>query len=139
MTYFLRALAVAAVLVLAVAVAACGSGSPSVTIHGQVLPARADGVPATSYGFCSEGSPSPGDQVTVSDPGGKVIGIATLGTWNHTRATVDGVTVYPCLMPFTMKGVPGEQRYGFGINNVPGKIWVTKVNQLVTLDVSSSG
>jgi hypothetical protein len=40
-------------------------------------------------------------------------------------------------MPFTMKNVPHEDRYGFAINGVPGKIWVTDVSKEVTLSVSS--
>ena len=144
MTYFLRALAVAAVLVLAVAVAACGSGSPSVTIRGHIAPNGPSSIlgvagDQTSYADCSVDSPSPGTQVTVTDPSGKVIGTAALGTWSTTRVSAAGLTLYTCRMPFTMTGVPGEQRYGFEINNVPGKIWMTKVSQLVTLDVSSSG
>ena len=67
-----------------------------------------------------------------------MIGTATLGIWSHAHAVVSGVTSYNCDMPFTMKNVPHEDRYGFAINGVPGKIWVTDVSKGVTLSVSSS-
>jgi hypothetical protein len=118
--------------------ATAGCGSSSVTIHGDVSAGGgAFGGPVTIYGYCSQDAPSPGDQVTVTDPNGKVIGTGTLRIWSHIRATADGVTMYGCDMPFTIKGVPAEQRYGFEINNAPGKIWVSNVNQPVTLDVGS--
>jgi hypothetical protein len=48
------------------------------------------------------------------------------------------VTVYSCAMPFTIKGVPNETRYGFQVNGVPGTIWETSVNS-VSLNISNSG
>jgi hypothetical protein len=118
--------------------AACGGGGTS-TIRGQVEPGGGpiSGGLETNYGFCTEDSPGPGAQITVTDPSGKVIGTGTLGLWSHRTATASGLTMYPCLMSFTIKAVPAESRYGFEINNVPGKIWVTNVSKLVTLEVGS--
>ena len=125
----------------ALVLAACGGTSTS-TIHGQVSPngsasALGLGGDAQAYSECSEDTPTPGTQVTVTDPSGKVIGTATLGLWSHATISQSGLTLYTCNMPFTMKAVPAEQRYGFEINNVPGKIWVNKVSKLVTLAVGS--
>jgi hypothetical protein len=126
----------------AVVLSACG-GTSAVTIHGQIEPggsaASISGGLAMTYAECSSDSPAPGSQLTVSDPDGKVIGTATLGTWSHKTATASGLTMYPCLMPFTIRDVAAEQRYGFGINDVPGKIWVSNVSKPVFLQVGSSG
>jgi hypothetical protein len=126
-------------------VAGCGGSPATVTIHGQVEPGGGalssvggNGL-EMNYGACSGDTPTPGAQVVVADPSGKVIGTGTLGTWSHKTATASGLTMYPCWMPFTIKNVPTEQRYGFSVNGVPGTIWMTKVNQLVTLVMSSSG
>jgi hypothetical protein len=131
-------------LAAALGLTACGGGAATTTIHGQVEPSGGalasvgGGGLAQTYSECAEDTPAPGDQVTVTDPSGKVIGTGTLGAWSHATTTASGVTMYPCWMPFTITGTPTEPRYGFAINNVPGKIWVTKVNQLVTL-VTGSG
>jgi hypothetical protein len=66
-----------------------------------------------------------------------VNGTCTLGTWSNAIVKASELTLYPCLMSFTIKGVPAEQRYSLTINGVPGKIFVTKVNKLVTLTVTS--
>jgi hypothetical protein len=126
----------------ALGVTACGGTSPPVTIHGQVAPSSTvasvfPGATANSYAACSEANPAPGTQVTVTDPSGKVLGSATLGLWGHQHVTASGITAYQCDMPFAIKNVPHEARYGFAINGVPGKIWVTNVSQGVTLSVSS--
>jgi hypothetical protein len=92
-----------------------------------------------NYGECSSDTPSPGVQVVVTDPSGKVIGTGTLGPWSHQTATASGLTMFPCWMPFVMRNVPTEPRYGFSVNGVPGTIWMTKVSQLVTLVTSTSG
>jgi hypothetical protein len=96
------------------------------------------GMNATSYATCASSTPEPGTQVTVTDPSGTVIGTGTLGLWNHDSTTVSGATIYPCDMPFTIKDVPHEARYGFAINGVPGTIWETSINGAVSLTVSSS-
>ena len=135
---YVVAAAASAVVVAIVLVVVLSGGSPDVTIRGNVSPGGgAFGGLAMSYSECSETSPSPGSQVTVSNPGGAVIGSATLGTWSPMTATADGVTMYACDMPFTIKNIPAESRYGFKINNVPGEIWVTSVRQSVTLEVGS--
>lgn len=138
----LRGIAVALVVAATATLSACGNST--VTVHGQVEPGGgalasmgADGL-AQTYSGCSDDTPSPGSQVTVTNPSGKVIGSATLGTWSHRTVTADGLTMYPCWMPFTMKNVAAEQRYGFKINNVPGEIWVNNVSKIVTLDVGST-
>jgi len=51
---------------------------------------------------------------------------------------VSGLTVYTCNMPFVIKGVPAEKRYGFKINNVLGEIFMSNVGKLVTLTVGGS-
>ena len=79
--------AAVAVLVTAAtaALSACG-GSSTVTIHGQLEPgggalaSTGGGGLAQTYAECNMDSPSPSSQVTVTDPGGKAIGTATLGT-----------------------------------------------------------
>jgi len=128
-----RALALPAAALAVITIAGCGGPGTS-TIHGTVTPSG-PGI-ANAYGFCSEDNPAPGGQVTVSDPGGKVIGTGTLGTWSHAHFTSYGTTEYTCTMPFAMKGVPAEQRYGFAVNGVPGKIWFNKLSKPVTLNVS---
>jgi hypothetical protein len=55
----------------------------------------------------------------------------------HQHVTTSGITAYQCDMPFVIKNVPHEARYGFAINGVPGKIWMTNVSQGVTLSVFS--
>jgi hypothetical protein len=127
----------------ALSVTACGGGPPPETVHGQVAPSSAvanvfSGVTANSYAQCSEATPAPGTQVTVTNPSGKVLGSAVLGLWSHQHITTSGITAYQCDMPFTIRDVPHEARYGFAINGVPGKIWVTKLSGGVTLSVSSS-
>ena len=137
-----RILAVAAVAgVLGLAMAGCGGGSTS-TVNGQVTPSGSAsalglGGDTQAYTECSNDTPTPGTQVTVTDPGGKVIGNASLGLWSHATISQSGLTLYTCNMPFTMKDVPAEPRYGFVINNVPGKIWITNVSSLVSLVVST--
>lgn len=136
-------LAAASVAATVLSLTACGSSSPPVTIHGQVSPSSTvasvfPGATASSYAGCSEANPAPGTQVTVADPSGKVLGSATLGLWTHQHITTSGITAYQCDMPFTIKNVPHEARYGFAINGVPGKIWMTNVSQGVTLSVSGS-
>jgi hypothetical protein len=126
-------------------VAGCGGGPSTVTIHGQVEPGGGalgsvgGGGLEMNYAACANDTPSPGTQVVVTDPSGKVIGTGTLGAWSHKTATASALTMYPCWMPFTIKDVPTEQRYGFSVNDVPGTIWLTKVDQLVTLVTSTSG
>ena len=124
----------------ALALAACSSAPSASTIRGDVSP---DGSSnplgfAMTYAACAQDSPAPGAQVTVTDPGGKVVGSGTLGTWTRTHVSADAVTGFACDMPFTMTGVPAEQRYGFRINGVPGTIWMTSVSRLVTLSVKSA-
>ncbi|HEY5360314.1 MAG TPA: hypothetical protein VIJ82_21950 [Streptosporangiaceae bacterium] len=135
--------AAVAILSAAAAAALSACGSSAVTIHGQIMPGGGatsiTGGLVTSYAFCSEDSPSPGSQVAVTDPDGKIIGSATLGTWSHRSATASGLTMYPCMMPFMIRNVAAEQRYGFEINGVPGKIWVSNVSRPVLLQVGSGG
>ena len=132
--------AVAVIASAGFAATACGAGS--VTIHGSVTPSSSassvfgSGMTATSYAQCGTASPAPGDQVTVTDPSGKVIGTGTLGVWSRGSTTVSGTIIYPCDMPFTMGGVPSESRYGFEISGVPGTIWETSISH-VSLAVSS--
>jgi len=124
----------------ALVAAACGGGSSSVTIHGTLTPSSGlssvsrPGVNASSYAGCRSASPAPGTQVTVTGPGGTVIGTATLGLWSPASIVVSGTRVYSCAMPFTVKGVPSQARYGFRVNGVPGTIWKTSVSH-VSLDV----
>lgn len=126
-------------LALLAALTGCG-GASTVTIRGDVQPSSNStsvlGVTADTYDGCAEASPAPGTQITVSSPDGKIIGTATLGEWSHASAMVEGVTAYTCDMPFTMTNVPAETRYGFSIDNVPGKIWVTSIKH-VDLSVTS--
>lgn len=134
-------LSIIGVVALGLAEAACGGASTS-TVHGTVSPtgpgsALGMGGDATSFADCSLDSPMPGDQITVTDPSGKVIGNATLGVWSAASVRVQGLTVYPCFMSFTMKQVPSEQRYGFAISGVPGKTWINNAGKTVTLAVNS--
>jgi hypothetical protein len=138
------AVAVAAAVVaavVAVGLSACGGGS--VTVGGTVQPyAEADSLTggagyAQTYSECSVGSPAPGAQVTVTSPSGSVIGTAKLGLWKSGHVTVSGLTIFTCLMPFSMSGVPSEPRYGFQIAGVPGTLWETSVSD-VALSVGGS-
>lgn len=127
---------------VALMAAGCG-GNSTITIHGTLAPSSGvssvfPGVVSTTYGGCMAASPAPGTQVTVTDPSGKVIGSGTLGMPSNTHSQVGGTTTYTCDMPFTIKNVPHESRYGFQINGVPGTIWNTNVNN-VALSVSSGG
>lgn len=131
-------LAVIGALILMVA--SCG-GSSSVTIHGTLTPSSGAsgvfgaGMTATTYGLCATANPTPGTQVTVTDSSGKVIGTGELGLWKHDHSSIGGTTIYQCDMPFMIKDVPSEPRYGFQINGVPGTIWESSTT--VSLDVSS--
>lgn len=133
---------VAAIVVVAVIKTA--GGASTVTIKGTVTPASAassvfgSGINATSYAECAVANPKPGTQVTVSSPSGQVIGTSALGIWADSSVTTSGVTIYLCDMPFTIKNVPSEQRYGFSINGVPGTIWETSISGSVNLSVNSN-
>jgi hypothetical protein len=105
-----------------------------VATYGRCFPAGY----AQTYSECSLGNPAPGTQVTVTSPSGKVIGDAKLGLWKTGTVTVSGLTIYTCLMPFTMSGVTSEPRYGFQISGVPGTIWENSVTGKVALSVSGS-
>ena len=105
----------------------------SVTIHGTVRPDVSGA--ARYYQACAYGKPSPGAQVTVTDPSGAVISTGTLGAWSHANPS----GMFTCAMPFTVANVPHEARYGFAINGVPGTIWKTSVGGTVQLEVSSNG
>ena len=124
----IAAAAVPAAVGLLLTTAGCGSSAPPpVTIRGTVTPSSGSssvfgtGMNSTSYAGCTASSPAPATQVTVSSPSGTVIGTGTLGAWNPDNATVSGTTIYRCDMPFTIKNVPQEARYGFAINGVPGR------------------
>ncbi len=126
------------------AAAACGSSPPPVTIHGTVTPSGTisqtfgQGLNADGYGACSETSPAPGTQVTVTSPSGTVIGTGTLGSWNTDSVVIEGTTMYHCDMPFTIKNVPQETRYGLAVSGVPGTIWETSVSGAVSLEAGGS-
>lgn len=112
--------------VLAV-LAGCSGGPGSITAHGTAQD-------------CT-GALSTGDQVTVADPTGKILGSGTLAEDNSPQAlaaekTYDdlqlslsqfggsssGMTVYD----FTVGGLPGgEQRYGISAGSGHGTIWFT--------------
>ena len=138
-----KATAIMAVLAagsLAVTAAACSSPATS-TVHGTVTPNGSAstlglGGDVQIYAECAEDTPKPGDQVTVTDPSGKVIGNASLGLWSHRTIRTAGLTLYPCGMSFVMKNVPSEPRYGFKINGVPSTIWFTSLKH-VALSVGS--
>lgn len=119
----------------ALAAAAC-SGTPApVTIRGTLTPALS--LSDAYSGFnCAFRAPVPGQQVTVTDPSGKVIGTGTLGQWRHDTVKVSGVTVYRCDMPFTVTGVPPQQRYGIQAAGSAGTTWVTSVSGPVSIDAS---
>jgi hypothetical protein len=141
----IAAAAAPAAVGLLLTTAGCGSSAPPpVTVHGTITPSSSSssvfgtGMNSTSYTGCAASSPAPGTQVTVSSPSGTVIGTGTLGTWNPDSSAVSGTTIYRCDMPFTIKNVPQEARYGFAINGVPGTIWETSVSGTVSLSVSSS-
>jgi hypothetical protein len=138
-----KSVALASVLAGAeIALAACG-GSSTATIHGQLNPTGSGSIlgvggDAVGYGACAADTPKPGDQLTVTDASGKVIGNTTLGTWSRATVRVSGLTLNTCQMPFTMTGVPAETRYGFQVANVPGTTWINDISKPVTLSVSSS-
>ena len=142
--YTLLGISALVVLIVVVTVVLTGGGASAVTIKGTVTPSSGAssvfgaGVNATTYAGCAAASPMPGTQITVTDPSGKVIGTGTLGVWADSSVTTSGLTVYLCDMPFTIKNVPSEQRYGFSINGVPGTIWETSVSGPVNLSVSGS-
>lgn len=118
---------------IALAVASCSSSPAPVTIRGTVSPQLS--VSDALGGFdCARRSPVPGDQVVVTDPSGKVIGTGTLGQWRRDTANVSGVTVYRCDMPFTVAGVPPQQRYGIQAAGSSRVTWVTDVSGPVSID-----
>ncbi len=129
--------AVFPVIAAAALAAACGGGSSSIAIHGTLTPslglssASGPGVNASTYAGCRSASPVPGTQVTVTDSGGTVIGTATLGLWSPAGIVESGTTVYSCAMPFIIKSVPSEARYGFQVNGVLGTIWETSVSHVI--------
>ena len=122
----------AAAALAAVALAACGDPAP-VTIRGTVTPQLS--VRDAYGGFnCANRSPAPGTQVDVTDPSGKVIGTGTLGQWNRDTVNAGGVKVYRCDMPFTVSGVPAQQRYGFQVGGAGAVTWETDVSGDVSID-----
>jgi hypothetical protein len=119
----------------ALALAACSSSPSTSIVHGTVAPngsASTLGLAgdAQQYSECALDTPKPSSQVTVTDPSGKVIGNAGLSLWSHQTIRTDGLTLYPCDMPFVIKNVPNEPRYGFKINGVPGVIWFTSLKHV---------
>ena len=135
----LGAVSAAAVAIAVVAAIMVGGGNSGITIRGDVSPGAAFSGLATSQAGCSKATPSPGTQITVSSPAGRVIGSGTLGIWSTASATADGVTMSTCDMRFTIKNVPAETRYCFEINSVPGEVWVTNGIRPVALGTSSNG
>lgn len=119
--------------VAAVLCAACSSRPAPVTIRGTVTPSLSQ---SDAYGGfdCAQRSPVPGEQVVVTDPSGKVIGTGTLGQWNRDTVNVAGTTVYRCDMPFTVTGVPPQQRYGFQATGSSAVTWETSVSGPVGID-----
>ncbi len=127
-------------LVAILALAACGGSSTS-TIHGQVTPngpssALGLGGDQQTYTECVNDTPKPGDQITVTDASGKVIGNATLGLWSHAKTSAGGLTLFTCAEPFTMTSVPSESRYGFQISGISGTTWITDITHTVSLAVT---
>jgi hypothetical protein len=140
-----RVAALAAVPAAAVAVslAGCGGAPATATVHGTVAPNGPSSVLGVggdeqTYAGCVGDTPKPGTQVTVSSPSGTVIGTAALGLWSRQRVSAGGLTLYTCVMPFTITGVPSEQRYGFAIAGVPGTQWENSITSAVGLAVTSS-
>lgn len=135
----------AAIAVLAAACGGSGSGHPAtVIIHGSLTPSSGAssvfgaGVNATSYTACAGTSPTPGTQVTVKSPSGRVIGTGTLGTWSHAHASVAGTTIYTCDMPFTIRSVPREARYGYQVNGVSAPVfWQTGTHPALSITTTS--
>lgn len=119
--------AAAGVLIAAGAAAGCSGGPGSITAHGTVQD-------------CT-GALSGGDQVTVADPGGKVLGSGSLTEDNSQQAAsaekiydetqlplgelgadTSGMTIYD----FTVTGLPGGgARYGISAGNGHNAVWFT--------------
>jgi hypothetical protein len=131
------------ILVVVAAVVKTAGGASAVTVNGTVTPSSGassvfgSGITATTYAECALASPKPGTQITITSPSGQVIGTGTLGLWADSSVTASGVTVYQCDMPFIIKNVPSESRYGFSVNGVPGTIWETSVSGPVNLSINS--
>jgi hypothetical protein len=129
------------VLIVVAAVVKTAVGASPVTVDGTVTPlsgassASGSGFAARTYARCALASPKPGTQITITTVSGQVIGTGTLGEWAHSTVTVAGVSVYRCDMPFTIKNVPPEARYGFSLSGLPGTIWETSVSSPVNLRI----
>lgn len=126
MRKFLPAAALLAVL------AACGGAPAPVTIRGTVTPLLSVRDAFAGYD-CASRSPAPGAQVAVTAPDGTVIGAGVLGPWRRDTAEVAGLKVYRCDMPFTVTGVPAQQRYGFRVAGMPGTVWESDVTRPVSI------
>lgn len=131
------------VAIVVTAVVKTAGGASAVTVNGTVTPSSGassvfgSGITATTYAECALASPKPGTQITITSPSGQVIGTGTLGVWADSSVTASGVTAYQCDMPFTIKNVPSEARYGFSVNGIPGTIWETSVSGPVNLSIYS--
>jgi hypothetical protein len=115
------ALAAGAALAGGTGIAACGGSSA--TMNGSLTVTTSSGASS----FCSGASFSGGQgtQVTVIDPGSKVIGTGTLGAPRSSAANQLGCVVGTDVYKFTVTGLPGEPRYGVQISGEQGTIWFT--------------
>jgi hypothetical protein len=129
------------VLIVVAVVVKVADGTSKVTVHGTVTPlsgpssVSGSGFTAKTYAGCALARPRPGTLITITSLSGQVIGTGTLGEWAHSAVTASGATVYQCEMPFTIKNVPSEPRYGFSVNGVPGTLWQTTVSSPVNLRI----
>jgi hypothetical protein len=131
----------AVLIVVAAVVVKTVVGASPATVNGTVTPlsgvssVSGGGFAARTYARCELARPKPGTQITITSVSGQVIGTGTLGAWTHSTVTVLGKEVYLCDMPFTIKNVPSEARYGFSLNGFPGTIWETSVSSPVNLRI----
>jgi hypothetical protein len=116
--------AASAIAVAAVLVGCAGSSAPAmVKVRGTI-----------AQGLGSSCSVSAGDQVTITDPSGKVIAAPSLGSPAAKKYTVSGVTVTEVAYPFTATVAP-EPRYGITAEGNP-PYYVTQAQFAKGIDLS---
>lgn len=116
-------------VVLAASLAACSTNSA--TLHGRVTPASALPTHRQAQVECTTLMPSPGTQVTVADPGGKIIGTGDLGTCQVIKVKAG----YRCAEAFTVTGLPAEPRYGLAVSGIVSTLWIIDVHKPITFYV----
>lgn len=112
---------IAATAVTALALAGCSSSPPDMTVKGTVEVAVQDYSDFSAYPQITNDSA----QVTVTDPSGKVIGVATADNGNVNQGpSAEGDMTET--VGFSVKVPEGLSFYGISVSGIPGTIHFTQ-------------